>query len=424
LANGIDHADLIVARAPKPILIVSTTRDFFSIQGARETFTEVKKTYRDYGKAGNITMSEADYHHGHIRKNNEAIYEFFQKELKNQGNPAEESVEIFPENELNVTPTGQLSTSFKTKTVFDLNNVEVEELVSKLGQSRKNNPEHLEFVLIKAKELSGNKTPEAGKGLVFRGRYRRDGYSVEMYALEGDPGYVIPLLLAIPDGGGIYPAVIYIHPEGKEEGIGPEGNIEKLVQNGYMVAAPDLLGIGETQSQRQVPGSHGYEAQLVGRSIVGIQAGDIMRVVNFLKALPNTKAENIQAIAFGEQCPALLHAAAFEQAIRGISLIEAPISYSTIAQTRLYKYSLSFSWGVAGALKAYDLPDLAACVAPRKLLFIGLLDGEKEPASKALMMDQMDYLKLVYEEKSTGNLKIIPFPNDGIINSLITWLKI
>jgi dienelactone hydrolase len=33
LANGIDHAELLVARIPKPTLVVATTRDFFSIQG-------------------------------------------------------------------------------------------------------------------------------------------------------------------------------------------------------------------------------------------------------------------------------------------------------------------------------------------------------------------------------------------------------
>ena len=32
IARGIDHADLLEVRAPKPALLVSTTRDFFSIQ--------------------------------------------------------------------------------------------------------------------------------------------------------------------------------------------------------------------------------------------------------------------------------------------------------------------------------------------------------------------------------------------------------
>ena len=44
LSTGITHADFIEVRAPKPILIVSTTRDYFSIQGARETYSGGKES--------------------------------------------------------------------------------------------------------------------------------------------------------------------------------------------------------------------------------------------------------------------------------------------------------------------------------------------------------------------------------------------
>ncbi|MEN8230132.1 MAG: acetylxylan esterase, partial [Bacteroidota bacterium] len=45
IKNGLDHPDFIEVRAPKPTLIISTTRDFFSIQGARETYQEAGKAY-------------------------------------------------------------------------------------------------------------------------------------------------------------------------------------------------------------------------------------------------------------------------------------------------------------------------------------------------------------------------------------------
>jgi cephalosporin-C deacetylase-like acetyl esterase len=38
IKNGMDHADFLHIRAPKPALILTTTHDFFSQQGARETF--------------------------------------------------------------------------------------------------------------------------------------------------------------------------------------------------------------------------------------------------------------------------------------------------------------------------------------------------------------------------------------------------
>ena len=49
LAHGIDHADLLAVRAPKPTLLITTTRDFFSIQGARETYAELQSLYTTLG---------------------------------------------------------------------------------------------------------------------------------------------------------------------------------------------------------------------------------------------------------------------------------------------------------------------------------------------------------------------------------------
>ena len=61
---GITHADLLQVRAPKPLLISSTTRDFFSIQGAVETYQEVNKAYEAFGKEGYAGQTIDDAGHG------------------------------------------------------------------------------------------------------------------------------------------------------------------------------------------------------------------------------------------------------------------------------------------------------------------------------------------------------------------------
>jgi hypothetical protein len=245
-----------------------------------------------------------------------------------------------------------------------------------------------------------------------------------MYALSRDNNrYIIPLLLAVPDSGETHPSLIYIHPDGKEQGISVGGTVEKLVQQGFAVAVPDLLGIGETQSHRKYSGSHGFEAQLIGKSIVGIHAGDISYVVNFLKKNSCIVKEQIHAVAYGEECPALLHAAAYDLSISGILLVEPPLSYFDITQTRFYKYSPTFNWGVAGALTTYDLPDLAACIAPRKLAYMGLLNGERIPLNRKLIMGKMALPISVYAKSCPGNLKIMPILEGGIVDFLTGWLK-
>jgi len=121
--DGIRAIDyLLEVRAPKPTMIASTTRDFFSIQGARETCQEVKKAYDALGYSNNLSMSEGDLGHGFIKNNNEATYAFFQRELDLPGDPGETPVQFFTENELQITPTGQVLTSFRGETVFYLIN--------------------------------------------------------------------------------------------------------------------------------------------------------------------------------------------------------------------------------------------------------------------------------------------------------------
>ena len=60
-ARGIDHGDLLAVRAPKPALMITTTRDMFSIQGAMETEKEVSLIYKAYGREGNFGRVEDDY---------------------------------------------------------------------------------------------------------------------------------------------------------------------------------------------------------------------------------------------------------------------------------------------------------------------------------------------------------------------------
>ncbi len=407
LANGIDHADLIEQFAPKPYLVVTTTRDFFSIQGARETFMEVKKAYKAFGKEKNIAMVEDDYEHGYTKLNREAIYEFFQRTLDLPGDPSDESLLYLNKDELKITETGQLLTSLGGESISTLNKKETEKLLIKITDSQENVEEHLEHVRQNAMDLSGYIKPSENSTPVFRGKYQRKGYDIEMYVLPGEGEYVIPLVLLIPEGGGKYPAVIYIQPLGKSEDIYVDGPVEELVNKGIIVAAPDLIGLGETKNSSSYPGRFGYGPALLGRSMVGIHAGDIVRVVNMLQDRNDVEKNKIGAITFDELCPALLHAAAFESSISKTMLVNPLISYKEIVNHRVYNYSLSFVWGVAGALTAYDLPDLAGCIAPRELYMINPKNKMKETASQQLIDQELDFLRKAYALKNADNKLII-----------------
>ncbi len=430
LAEGITLEDLIEVRAPKPTLMTFTSRDeYLTLQGALEAYDESKKVYEAFGQKDNLQFSEDDSKHWMTLKIRNDMYAFFMKHFGLKGDAMETTAEILPEHELKITPTGQASTFLGGDVIFDINKREAEILISSLNKSRKDIAEHLSTVAGKAKEVSGYIEPVNYEAAPFlNGRYRRDGYSISKVGIRGEGNYAIPILLFIPDKfTGKLPALVYLHPEGKTVDAMPGGEIEQLVKRGYVVAAPDLPGIGELENKISRY-AEDYTAVLLGRSIPGIQAGDIVRVVEFLKTRTEVNPNTIGALAFRNMGIPLLHAAAFNTSIQHVVLVNPLISFRSVAMTRLHKlglisrpdgnywhpYDIDFSWGVAGVLTAYDLPDLIGSVAPRKIILAGLKDATLETASEALINEEMAFPRAVFNYKETVNNLIIKSSSESL----------
>jgi dienelactone hydrolase len=410
IAVGLDHADLLEVRTPKPTLMLTTTRDFFSIQGARETAHEVSQIYNAYGIPGRFDMVEDDAPHSYTRKNRKAMYAFFQKYLDNPGSSEDINVNPLPKKVLQVTHTGQVATSFpRGETVFSLNRKLARKEEKALQTSRKNLRQFLPKAVRAAKELSGYRAPDSVGSPIFTGRFQKDSYTIEKYFVMGEGSdYPIPYLLFVPDKP-THKALIYLSPAGKSAHLSQE---EWLAQNGVTVLAPDLLGVGEMAGSDYGGDSYidstnyntWFLSILIGRSIVGIQAGDVVRLA---KLLQKRKGINeVYGLARKRMGPVLLYAAAFDSSIAHIALIKSYSSYRSIVMTRYYKpvYILSC---VAGALQAYDLPDLAASLAPRKLLIVDMRDGSGAPAGAKTIGKDTAIIKAAYQHNNAlGQLTI------------------
>jgi dienelactone hydrolase len=411
-SSGIDHADFIEVRAPKPTLIMATTRDFFSIQGSRETFADVQKVYKLFGKPGNIEITEDDGGHGYTKKNREAMYAFFQKHLQLPGSPVEEEVDFSSAQELQKTSTGQLSTSLGGESVFSLNRKDAEKSISNLQTQRADLQKYLTVVLNSAKKLSGYKAPAGVQDPVFTGRFQREGYVVEKYFTRGEGNYMIPYLLMIPDKP-TNKALIYLHPSDKSAEASAGGDMEWFVKNGFTVLSPDLIGIGEMgpgnfKGDAVIGGisyNTWYTSTIIGRSIVGIRAGDVARLTMLLKK--RIGITDIFGLARKEMTPVMLYAAAFNTDIKRIALIEPYSSYQSIVLNRFY-YTGFVQNLVPGALAAYDLPDLAATLAPRKLMMAGTTDGNGTKTDPESISKDIAVIKAAYQyKKADSQLNIV-----------------
>ena len=426
IRHGIDHADLLSVRAPKPAMIIATTNDFFSIQGAREAFREVQDVYLAHGKPENIGMVEDLEGHASTRKNREAMYAFFQKHLNNPGNNADIEVDILSEKELMVTTTGQLSTSTGSETVFSLNSRQAEILAENLSESRKESEAHQVSIIKAAKKLAGYRAPGKLGEPVYTGRILREGYRIEKYFVRGEGEYVIPYLMIIPDipGSG---SLIYLHPEGKAADASPGGPVEWFARKGFTVLVPDLIGTGETgpgyfRGDAFIEGTSynvWFASMLTGRSITGISASDVVRLTRILNEYHG--CDEVYALAKGEMSTVLLHAAAFEPSISRVALLDPLSSYHSLVTTRYY--SPRFIHGaVPGMLESYDLPDLAASLAPRVLMLVNVIDGAGESDDQSEMDKDLSVIRNAYRQRaSSGSLMIETGPD---LNKFFQkWIK-
>ena len=387
LAEGLDHADLLEVRAPKPGLMITTTRDFFSIQGARETFKEVKQFYTGLGREEQISMVEDDDVHTSTKSNREAMYAFFQQHLTNPGSHEDLEVEVFAEEELWVTKTGKVLTSFESETLFSLNKKVVEMQEISLAASRKVADTFSQQAISKAQEISGFQYPVDFEPAIFSGRYRHESYLNEKYLVQGGGNYALPVAYFKPIENPKNQVVVILDELGMDHAINESGISQFFLQQGYSVVALDVpgtgsLGPGYLKGDAYVDNTsfnQWFAGILTGKSIVAMRVEDVLRVINFIKT-ELTKVESIYAISVGAMGSELLHLSAFEPGIEKICLMSPFLSYSEIALAPEYQPNFIPSI-VSGAISEYDLQDLIAAWSPKKVLILNPVTPTGESAS-------------------------------------------
>jgi len=153
-------------------------------------------------------------------------------------------------------------------------------------------------------------------------------------------------------------------------------------------------------------------------------AGDIDRLVNYLLTRQDVDAAKISALARGDLFPALAHAAAFDERISRVALFAPLLSYRSLVLNQFYQphYILS---SVAGALTAYDLPDLYALIAPRKLLLVNPKDQNGRDASREQLDQDTEIVESAFEkQRQADNLAIRFVKTDAQKDSVFSqWIK-
>jgi pimeloyl-ACP methyl ester carboxylesterase len=205
--------------------------------------------------------------------------------------------------------------------------------------------------------------------MIETGRVDREGYHIDKFVLETDSGVPLPGLTYHPSQP-VKDAYLYLHEDGKAADGAPNGPIEKLVKDGYVVVAIDLRGIGETAAGKrdELLGDwkNYYLAYLLGRPLVGLHTEDTIYGARFVANYKTKTPRRVHLVGVGRAGVAALHTAALEPDLfASVTLRGAPEAWSTMVRQTAPKGLLTTT--VHGALRSYDLPDLVRSIEGTKI---------------------------------------------------------
>jgi cephalosporin-C deacetylase-like acetyl esterase len=417
VAFGMEHADYLTLRAPRPTLICAATRDFFDIQGTWTTFREAKRIYGVMGHGERVDLFEYNTTHGFSKPQREAMLRWMRRWLMEKDDaPVEGDFPALKNSELLCTRTGQVLEDFKGKSAFDLNVERERELASQRAGLREKHGRA--GILKEVRRVIAVTAPVKPAVVEKVGELKRDGYDVAKLLYRTEQGITVAGLLFSPRGAaGPRPLVLYIHGQGKATDAGPGGPIEQLVKAGKRVLALDPRGLGETAPSppSNRPGMFGsdfkesYLALHLNRPLLGQRVGDVLAVIEALVAAQDESRDALSIIGIDSAGPIALHVAALDPRIREVTLQRSLISWESVVRTPIGANQLTNV--VPGVLQVYDLPELAGLVAPRPLTVAAAVDAAGKPVSAAALDAAYAPCKTAYSgEKAAKQLTLQAAP--------------
>ena len=219
----------------------------------------------------------------------------------------------------------------------------------------------------------------------------------------------VPVLLFRADraaGGG--PMVVYV---GADRALAaPGGPIERRVRAGESVALVEPRGMGETAPSSTAPGPKGYfgvdekEAFLalhLGRPLLGQRVFDLLQALRALEG----GGGGFRLIGIGAGGPIALHAAALDDRIGAVEVERSVSSWSAVARSPISRDQLAGV--VPGALESYDLPELAALIAPRPLTIRAAIEPDGTPAARAVVEAEFAAATAAYRDRRASDRLVL-----------------
>ena len=365
---GLDMADFVIARAPRPILIMGQKNDFFDPRGTMEAYEDAKAIYSLLGAEDNVKVFIGPDSHGYRTANRLQMYSFFnQHGLGKKKSPKEDDfLKPLPEEETWAAPKGVVKNLKVNKPLFTYINELSDNLIAK---RKKLSKKEMQKTLTEILQIGKIEVPYYR---VLRPKYYEKGRKFaasDRYALETEPGEVMSMLkLYCQDALFHIPAsekaVLYI-PH-----LDAETEVEKIkTKADERLFTLDVRGIGELvptgcdQWNRTFFLQYGYDyhytslGYMFHRPDLGGKVRDILCALELLK---ERGVKNITLLAEGQGTVPALLAAVLSDIPVAVKLQRGPESWESMLRKEATLWPLSCM--LPGILGITDFPELRKMV--------------------------------------------------------------
>lgn len=249
IADGVDHAGLLLLMYPRPVFVAAAVLDFFPIEGTRRTFREVAAVYRRFGHSDRIAMHEGYHKHDFSVENQAAAFTFLDRFNGMPANPGLATTSALDDQALQCTRTGQvLLDRVDGRNLMDEIRDYYNAHVNSPGTPLSGQYFGPGYPGIARWQVAPYKGSDSARQIHWEaaGTSAFDGISIDKYVLHHSGGLSMPLLHLHPEGARGRRVLLWVSDRGKADEHDWSA-MQRFIADGYDVVSFDGRGLGETR---------------------------------------------------------------------------------------------------------------------------------------------------------------------------------
>ncbi|XEC96135.1 alpha/beta hydrolase family protein [Paenibacillus tarimensis] len=390
-ALGFDHEDVVLAMAPRPVLVLATTYDSVPIEGPRHTVAVNRRFWEMYGCAEDVDLFEDENVHKFSLPLARAAAAFFSKHLLgNQRVPSDDLIQLLPAESLLCTESGQvIGEIVGAKSVF-AENLERLTAVEKGREALAEGDRRSKAFEWLHKRVFYNRKP-----CDLNPRISGGGEADNLWALRtvwfSQPGLLGHALQFLDSKlyGQRNPVTIAVWDGGTSRLVEHEEWIKETCASGRVVVVLNTTGVGPLLPHLNSPTEKPYkrfgiidrytdEFMWLGDSMTALRTYEVLRAVKLMSLLKTTDPNDIRLYGSGRYAVYAALAALLDPGVRNVRLVDGMDSIAGWIREPFYDETDSLSFIMPGMLRYFDLPDVRRWLSEE-----GRLYNESKPVGKS-----------------------------------------